>query len=72
MRKNCVINAITFVLAWKLIYSCAPEYNFISCLLVIQSVILSLLLNFSLPELLDDFLDLVLEEAFEGKNLLRD
>lgn len=70
MWPNNFVRAITFMLMGISIDGAIAKNDFVSCLFVICSIILSLFLNCGYSALLNDFLNWIHQKTLKGKNLL--
>ena len=64
------VAAIAFVQARELVDDSAAKYDLIRSFFVIVAEVLATLIDRLLPELIDDLLDRVEQEALEGEDLL--
>lgn len=71
MRHDGFVAAVTLVQARELVDDSSAKDDLIRRLFVIVAEVLAALVNRLLPELIDDLLDRVKEEALEGEDLLR-
>ena len=70
MWHDRFVAAIAFVQARELIDDSAAKYDLIRRFFVIVAEVLATLIDRLLPELIDDLLDRVEQEALEGEDLL--
>ena len=70
VRHDGFVAAIAFVQARELVDDSAAKYDLIRSFFVIVAEVLATLIDRLLPELIDDLLDRVEQEALEGEDLL--
>ena len=71
VREDRMISIVTLMLAWILVNGGATKDNLVRSLFVVRSIILESPFDVSLPELLDNLLNRVLQKPLEREDLLR-